>query len=46
MSELIQLRNSQMARLSPHSSLTHGVPRVDDKRVVSGIIYVIRSGSQ
>ena len=27
-------------------SLSHGVPRVDDRRVVSGIVYVIRNGLQ
>jgi len=26
--------------------LAHGVPRVDDRRVVSGIVYVIRNGLQ
>jgi transposase len=35
-----------MARISPHFPLAHGVPRVDDRRVVSGIIYVIRNGLQ
>jgi hypothetical protein len=24
--------------------LSHGVPRVDDRRVISGIIFVIRNG--
>ncbi len=24
----------------------HGVPRVDDRRVVSGIVYIIRHGLQ
>ncbi|NHN95223.1 transposase [Acetobacter thailandicus] len=28
----------------PH--LAHGVPRVDDRRVLSGIVYVIRNGLQ
>lgn len=36
----------QLWRLSPHFPLSHGVPRVDDRRVVSGIIYVIRHGLQ
>ena len=36
----------QLRRLSPHFPLSHGVPRVDDRRVVSGIIYVIRHGLQ
>ncbi|WP_371136870.1 transposase, partial [Falsiroseomonas sp.] len=33
---------TQMRRLSPHFPRSHGVPRVDDRRVISGIIYVIR----
>jgi putative transposase len=37
---------SQMRRLSPHVPLSHGIPRVDDRRVLSGIIYVIRHGLQ
>ena len=35
-----------MRRLSPHFPLSHGKPRVDDRRVLSGIIYVIRHGLQ
>jgi transposase len=26
--------------------LAHGVPRVDDRRVISGIVYVIKHGLQ
>ena len=40
------LTATQMRRLSPHFPLSHGVPRVDDRRVLSGIIYVIRHGLQ
>jgi transposase len=40
------LTAAQMRRLSPHFPLSHGVPRVDDRRVISGIIYVIRHGLQ
>jgi putative transposase len=40
------LTTAQMRRLSPHFPLSHGVPRVDDRRVLSGIIYVIRHGLQ
>ena len=29
---------------SPIFPLSHGVPRVDDRRVISGIIFVIRNG--
>ena len=46
MSELFLLSKAQMARISPHFPLAHGVPRVDDRHVVSGIIYVIRHGLQ
>ena len=37
---------AQLRRMAPHFPLSHGVPRVDDRRVVSGIIYVIRNGLQ
>ena len=33
-------------RISQYFPLAHGVPRVDDRRVVSGIVYVIRNGLQ
>ena len=46
MSELFSLSERQMARISPFFPLSHGVPRVDDRRVVSGIIYVIKHGLQ
>lgn len=40
------LSTAQMRRLSPHFPLSHGIPRVDDRKVLSGIIYVIRHGLQ
>ena len=40
------LSPGQMRRIRPHFPLSHGVPRVDDRRVISGIIYVIRQGLQ
>jgi transposase len=46
MSDLFLLSERRMARISPFFPLSHGVPRVDDRRVVSGIIYVIRNGLQ
>ena len=46
MDRLFLLSNRQMARISPHFPLSHGVPRVDDRRVVSEIVYVIRHGLQ
>ncbi len=44
MADLFSLTEAQVARISPFFSLSHGVPRVDDQRVVSGIIHVIRNG--
>jgi transposase len=43
---LFLLSERQMARIAPYFPLAHGVPRVDDRRVVSGIVYVIRNGLQ
>ena len=36
------LTPAQMRRIRPHFPLSHGVPRVDDRRVLSGIIFVIQ----
>ena len=33
-----------MKRIEPHFPLSHGVPRVDDRRVISGIVHVLRNG--
>ena len=44
MSDLIWLSKAQMRRIEPHFPLSHGVPRVDDRRIISGIIFVIRNG--
>lgn len=38
------LSEAQMRRIEPYFPLSHGVPRVDDRRIVSGIIYVIKHG--
>ncbi len=46
MSDVFLLSERQMARISPFFPLSHGVPRVDDQRVISGIIYVIKHGLQ
>jgi transposase len=43
-SGLLLLTEAQMRRIEPYFPLSHGVPRVDDRRVVSGIIFVIRNG--
>ena len=44
MSDLIWLSDAQMRRIEPYFPLSHGVPRVDDRRVLSGIVFVIRNG--
>ena len=44
MDDLLLLSERQMAPISLHFPLSHGVPRVDDRRVVSGIVYVIKHG--
>ena len=46
MSDLFMLSEKQFNRIKPYFPLSHGVPRVDDLRVISGIIYVIRNGLQ
>ncbi len=38
MSDLFWMRDEQMARLRPFFPRSHGKPRVDDRRVLSGII--------
>lgn len=44
MSNLYWLTEEQMARLRPYFPKSHGVPRVDDRRVLSGIIIINRNG--
>jgi len=44
MSNLFWLTEAQMARLRPYFPKSHGRPRVDDRRVLSGIIFVNRNG--
>jgi transposase len=46
MVDLFLLSEAQIARISSYFPLSHGVPRVDDRRVVSGIVYVIKHGLQ
>ena len=44
MSNLYWLTDEQMARLQPFFPKSHGKPRVDDRRVLSGIIFINRNG--
>lgn len=46
MSRLFYLSSEQIEKIRPFFPLSHGVPRVDDVKVVSGIIYVIKHGLQ
>ena len=39
-----RVSEAQMRRIEPYFPLSHGVPRVDDRRIISGIIFVIRNG--
>ena len=44
MSDLFWLSDKQLRLIEGHFPLSHGVPRVDDRRVISGIIHVLRNG--
>ena len=44
MSDLFWLTDEQMARLQPCFPRGHGRPRVDDSRLLSGIIFINRNG--
>ena len=46
MSDLIWLSEAQMRRIEAYFPLSHGVPRVDDRRVISGIVHVLKSGGR
>ena len=44
MSDCYWLTKTQLERIKPYFPRSHGRPRVDDRRVISGIIHVIRNG--
>jgi putative transposase len=44
MTDLFLLTAAQMRRIEPYFPLSHGVARVDDQRVISGIVFVIKNG--
>lgn len=46
MSDLFLLSRAQMRRIEPFFPRSRGLPRVDDRRVISGIVYVIHNGLQ
>lgn len=46
-SDYFWLTDEQFARLEPHlPTNTRGKPRVDDRRVISGIVHALRSGGR
>ena len=44
MSNLFWLTEAQMARLEPFFPKSQGKPRADDRRVLSGMIFINRNG--
>jgi putative transposase len=44
MSDHYWLSVAQVERIKPYFPLSHGVPRVDGRRVLSGIIHVLKRG--
>jgi transposase len=44
MSNLFWLTGALMVRLQPFFPKSHGKPRVDDRRVLSGVIFINRNG--
>src|ERR1700693_5648841 len=42
--DLFLLLEAKMPRIEPYFPLSHGIPRVDDRLVISGIVFVIRNG--
>jgi transposase len=44
MSDLFWLTDTQRTRLEPYFPKSYGKPRVDDRRVLSGIIFINRIG--
>jgi len=46
MKSLYLLSSRQLEAIKPYFPLSHGKPRVDDLRVISGIVYVLKHGLQ
>jgi putative transposase len=44
MSDLIGLSAAQMRRIEPYFPLSHGIPRVNDRKVINGTAFVIHNG--
>jgi transposase len=46
MNDLFYLTPEQLNLIKPYFPRSHGIPRVDDLRVISGIIHVLKRGLQ
>ena len=44
MADLFLLSEAQMRRIEGYFPLSHGIARVDDRRIVSAIVFVIKNG--
>ena len=44
MTNLLWLSDDQLDRIKPYFPLSHGVPRMEDNRVVKRIVFVIKNG--
>src|SRR6204780_4637765 len=44
MGDLFLLSQAQMRRIAGYFPLSHGIARVDDRRIVSAIVFVIKNG--
>ena len=44
MTDLFLLSQAQMRRIEQYFPLSHGIARVDDRRIVSAIVFVIKNG--
>jgi putative transposase len=45
MADLFLLSRVQMRRIERYFPRSHGIARVDDRRIVSAIVFVIKNGS-
>jgi len=44
MTDLFWLSHEQLDRIKPYFPLSHGMARADDRKVISGIVFVIKNG--
>ena len=44
MTDIFWLSEEQLLRIKPYFPRSHGVARVDERKVLSGLIHVLRNG--